>query len=157
MKSFNTLYQQQNLQKSRECVREGLQGFVLCLCWFVCCLSKSFDRALTDAVGSGVLTRMQMNGLAALLCVALAASTVSAWMVPHHLAKHHNRLKLHQRNMRALSGVPPVVPPYQYETRWFNQSVDHFNFQNSGMQFLQKYLVNDQWWTKPTPANNFTG
>ena len=36
---------------------------------------------------------------------------------------------------------------YPVKEQWFNQTVDHFNFQElSAMTFPQRYFVNDQHW-----------
>ncbi|XP_076436693.1 dipeptidyl peptidase 2-like [Babylonia areolata] len=38
------------------------------------------------------------------------------------------------------------VPPY--EEKYFNQTIDHFNFKSYGNQtYLQRYLVQDKWWS----------
>lgn len=49
---------------------------------------------------------------------------------------------------------------YQWQTRFFTQYVDHFNYRGktSGATFQQKYLINDTWWKPPYgPIFFYTG
>jgi len=48
-------------------------------------------------------------------------------------------------------------PTYTYQTKYFDQRVDHFNFVND-TTFKQKYLINDTWWkTNNGPIFFYTG
>eukprot|EP00041_Stephanoeca_diplocostata_P030000 m.896915 g.896915 ORF g.896915 m.896915 type:complete len:88 (-) comp23669_c0_seq7:3635-3898(-) len=38
----------------------------------------------------------------------------------------------------------PADPP-EYEIKYFNQSLDHFNFENPGT-FTQRYLITTKYW-----------
>lgn len=49
-------------------------------------------------------------------------------------------------------------PTYTYETKYFEQKVDHFSFTNEDATFKQKYLINDTWWkTNNGPIFFYTG
>jgi len=53
--------------------------------------------------------------------------------------------------------VPLSMRAYKYETKWFDQKVDHYNFAND-TTFKQKYLVNDAHWDKDNgPIFFYTG
>lgn len=54
--------------------------------------------------------------------------------------------------------LPMLTKLYSYETKWFNQTVDHFSFTNSD-RFQQRYLINDTWWnsTGSGPIFFYTG
>lgn len=41
----------------------------------------------------------------------------------------------------------PAQPSYQYNTFWYNQTVDHYGF-TTDAKFRQKYLYNDTWWDR---------
>ena len=54
--------------------------------------------------------------------------------------------------MESVSGIehrwassPPKEKKFTYNTKWFKQPVDHYNFANEDM-FEQRYLINDTWW-----------
>lgn len=59
---------------------------------------------------------------------------------------------------RTGSVADPGVPtaPYLFNTYWYTQRLDHFNFQNNGT-FQQKYLVNDTFWDGSGPIFFYTG
>ncbi|XP_033111477.1 dipeptidyl peptidase 2-like, partial [Anneissia japonica] len=48
---------------------------------------------------------------------------------------------------------------YKYNTKYFDQTIDHFNFASYGSQtFKQKYLYNDSYWDKENgPIFFYTG
>jgi len=52
----------------------------------------------------------------------------------------------------------PVNSTYRYETKWYNQTLDHFTF-TTDAKYAQKYLVNDTWWdkTRNGPIFFYTG
>lgn len=58
---------------------------------------------------------------------------------PHHRHKSFN-----------YSG-PLGAPKYQYETRFFDQNLDHFSFSDLP-KFRQRYLINTQHWAGPERA-----
>jgi hypothetical protein len=43
------------------------------------------------------------------------------------------------------------------QTRWFNQHLDHFNFQTDPQTFQQRYLYLDTFWNKKGPIFFYTG
>ncbi|KYQ93237.1 peptidase S28 family protein [Tieghemostelium lacteum] len=52
-----------------------------------------------------------------------------------------------------LSTFPDYTPPPpapEYQTYYYTQTIDHFNFQTQGT-FQQRYLVSDIYWNKPGP------
>jgi len=52
----------------------------------------------------------------------------------------------------------PTETKYNYETKWFNQRVDHFNFLRNDF-FKQRYLINDTYWdvSREGPIFFYTG
>jgi len=57
-----------------------------------------------------------------------------------------------------LLNKPPLEQTYLYETKWYNQRIDHFNFLRNDF-FKQRYLVNDTFWdtTREGPIFFYTG
>jgi lysosomal Pro-X carboxypeptidase len=57
------------------------------------------------------------------------------------------RLRLTTQREQPTGHGNETVPDYQYETKYFTQTLDHYTF-TTDKTFQQKYLVNDTWWDK---------
>jgi len=54
----------------------------------------------------------------------------------------------HQKSNSNVQSLDPA--PYVYNVRYFEQTLDHFNFEPTvPATYQQKYLINDTWWQKP--------
>ncbi|CAH9070431.1 unnamed protein product [Cuscuta epithymum] len=52
----------------------------------------------------------------------------------------------------------PSDPKFQYEVKYFPQTLDHFTFVPRGYKiFYQKYLINKDYWHKGEPIFVYTG
>ncbi|KAL7611456.1 hypothetical protein Lser_V15G12054 [Lactuca serriola] len=76
-----------------------------------------------------------------LLIICLLSSTSESRRPPPFLSKSPRLLKT--QNIL-------VQPKYTYETRYFDQTLDHFRF-NDLPKFQQRYLINSDHWVGPGP------
>lgn len=51
-----------------------------------------------------------------------------------------------------LKEVHPGASSYPWQERWFAQELDHFGYAVANSTWQQRYLVNDQYWRRPTPT-----
>lgn len=56
-----------------------------------------------------------------------------------------------RRFSRSNYSAPLGAPNYQYETRYFDQNMDHFSFSELP-KFRQRYLINTEYWAGPVSA-----
>jgi lysosomal Pro-X carboxypeptidase len=109
---------------------------------------------------------MRLLLLSLLLLFAAAPDLVvssargSGFLAQRHAERTRDPLVAGARLRARLSGErrgDPPLPVYEYETHYFQQNIDNFNWNTPGT-FTQKYLVNTTWWDAPNgPIFFYTG
>ncbi|CAI9111212.1 OLC1v1011383C1 [Oldenlandia corymbosa var. corymbosa] len=85
-----------------------------------------------------------------LILLFISATTSSAYKAQHHVRssiKAHRFLGKFSQSHNKPSG--PNIQQYEYETRYFEQQLDHFSFAKLP-SFRQRYLINTKHWAGPS-------